>query len=136
MESLTTSDPAVTVVRKAYAALDAHDVAAMVALADPAVTVDQSDTLPWGGHHVGHDGLVSFVTAVAAHLRSTVEVVDLFDAGDRVVQVGRTRGHAVATGRAFDAGEVHVWRVADGRITGLTVYVDTAALRDALGLDV
>jgi ketosteroid isomerase-like protein len=30
---------------------------------------------------------------------------------------------------------VHVWTVADGLITRLQVYVDTVALRVALGLD-
>lgn len=125
----------IEVVRAVYAALDAHDLGAMLALTDPAVTIDQSDLLPWGGHHVGYDGLRTFSAGVAAHLDSKVEVIELFEAGDRVVQVGRTRGQARTTGRAFDANEIHVWRVVDGRVAALEVYVDTVALRTALDLD-
>ena len=125
----------VEVVRAVYAALAAHDLAAVLTLTDPLVTIDQSDFLPWGGQHVGYDGLRTFTAAVATHLDSAVEVTELFAAGDRVVQVGRTRGHARSTGRAFDAAEVHVWRVADGKVVALQVYADTDALRAALGLD-
>ncbi|WP_328760440.1 nuclear transport factor 2 family protein [Streptomyces sp. NBC_00271] len=56
----------------------------------------------------------------------------LYQAGDRVVQTGRTRGIVRATGKPFDAREMHVWRVRNGRIMGLEVYVETPVLLEAL----
>ena len=107
----------------------------MAAVTSPDIVIEQSDALPWGGRHVGAAGSAAFNAAVAAHLDSKVEIHDLYRAGDQVVQVGRTRGTAIPTGREFDAAEVHVWTVADGLITRLQVHVDTVELRVALGLD-
>ena len=123
---------AVDLVRKAYAALDAGDIETILRLADPLITIDQSDLLPWGGHRTGHNGLLDFIAAVAAHLDSQVESLSLFESGDRVVQIGRTHGRAVSTGKPFDATEVHVWQVAEGLLVGLQVYVDAAAIGAAL----
>jgi ketosteroid isomerase-like protein len=124
------TDP-IAVVRSAYAALAARDGAAMVAVTSAEIVIEQSDAVPWGGRYVGAASSAAFHAAVAAHLDSKVETHDLSRAGDQVVQVGRTRGTALPTGRPFDAVEVHVWTVAVGLITGLHIYVDTVAL----GLD-
>lgn len=128
------TDP-VAVVRAAYAALATRDRTAMAAVTSPDIVIEQSTDLPWGGRHVGAAGSAAFTAAVAAHLDSKIEIDNLYRAGDQVVQVGRTRGTAIPTGRAFDAAEVHVWTVAGGLITRLQVYVDTVELRVALGLD-
>ena len=128
------TDP-IAVVRSAYAALAARDRAAMAAVTSPDIVVEHSTAVPWGGRHVGAAGSAAFTAAVAAHLDSKVEIHDIYRAGDQVVQVGRTSGTAIATGRPFDAAEVHVWTVLDGLITRLQVYVDTDVLRAALELD-
>ena len=134
MRTIRTSTDPIAVVRAAYAALAGHDRAAMAALTSPEIVVEQSPDVPWGGRHAGA-AAAAFNAAVAAHLDSTVEIADLYRAGDQVVQGGRTRGTAIPTGRAFDAAEVHVWTVTDGLITRLQIYVDTDELRAALGLD-
>jgi ketosteroid isomerase-like protein len=101
-------------------------------LADPEITIYQSEELPWGGSYAGLAGFQRFYQAVSGAIHSEVETETLYQAGDRVVQIGRTRGIARATGKPFDAREVHIWRVRNGRIIGLEVYVETPALLEAL----
>jgi ketosteroid isomerase-like protein len=51
---------------------------------------------------------------------------------DRVVQVGRTRGHLVATGKEFDIAEALVWTIRDGKVVRAEFYIDTPAQLAAL----
>jgi ketosteroid isomerase-like protein len=132
MNSTDTVAGALQVVRWGYEALARADVAGMLALASPDIEVFQSESVPWGGRHHGHAGLIDFLTGVRAALDSRVEIGELYAAGDEVIQVGRTRGYTAATRTPFDAPEVHVWRVTDDRIASLAVYVDTDVLHAAL----
>jgi len=104
----------------------------MLELCDPALTITQADELPWGGHFVGRDGLMDFVTKLISTIGSKVEHQGLFEAGDRVIQQGRTRGTVHATGVEFDIAEVHVWTVRDRRVVAAEFYIDTPAMLDAL----
>jgi ketosteroid isomerase-like protein len=121
------------VVTDAYAALGAKDLDGVVALCAPGVVVTQDDALPWGGEHVGADGLASFAIALVGAIDSQVTPLAIFQAGDRVIQYGRTAGTVRRSGRHFDVAECHVWTVADGRITKAEFYIDTPAMLDALG---
>jgi ketosteroid isomerase-like protein len=57
----------------------------------------------------------------------------MFEAGDRVIQSGRSRGTVLATGAEFDVPEVHVWTLRDGKVTAAEFYSDTHAMLDVLG---
>ena len=92
----------------------------------------QSDALPYGGTFRGLGGTRDFTRGVLLALDSQVEIGALFASGDAVVQTGRTRGTARATGKAFDSPEVHVWTVRDGLVTSLHAYVDAAIVGEAL----
>ncbi|WP_405497551.1 nuclear transport factor 2 family protein [Nocardia sp. NBC_00511] len=126
------TESVIDVVQRVYAALAAGDVQALAELTDPDVEIFQSELLPYGGYHRGLSGLQTFLEGVRTALDSQIEVGQLFVAGDRVVQIGRSHGTARATGVAFDVPEVQVWKVYDGRILGLTVYLDDSALLAAL----
>lgn len=126
------TESVIDVVRRVYAALAAGDLEALAELTDPGVEIFQSERLPYGGYHRGLAGLQTFLGGVQTALDSQIEVGQLFVAGDRVVQIGRSRGTARATGAAFDVPEVQIWKVYDGRILGLTVYLDDSALVAAL----
>ena len=126
-----TVDPT-DVIKAVYVALARGDMPTLLALSDPQIEIYQSEQLPYGGHHHGHEGLKSFLGAVRAALSSDIETGEIYRAGDRVVQVGRTRGATQTTGARFDAAEVHVWQVRNGLVTSLTVYADTDALGAAL----
>jgi ketosteroid isomerase-like protein len=61
-----------------------------------------------------------------------VEIDRLIVAGDTVVENGRTRGRALASGREFAIDETHVWQVRDGKVVSMHAYVDNAAMLAAL----
>jgi ketosteroid isomerase-like protein len=50
---------------------------------------------------------------------------ELFDAGNVIVGIGRSKGVIASTGRHFDAQYVHIWRVRDGKIVGFQQVIDT-----------
>ena len=120
-------------IRDVYDAFERADVPRIMALFAEDGTVVQSPALPWGGSHTGHAGLGHFLTTLTTHLESHPETERLFaDGAGRVVQVGRTRGVVRATGTPFDVPEVHVFTLADGRVTRFEAYLDTAAMLAAL----
>ncbi|MDL5157509.1 nuclear transport factor 2 family protein [Actinomycetospora termitidis] len=122
----------VEVARELYAGFAARDMAAVGALLHPEVRVEQAGGLPWSGTYTGPTGVQAFLGALLAHVDSRVEIGELFAVGDAVVQVGRTRGTARATGRSFDAAEVHVLRVRGGSIASFEAFVDEAEFARAL----
>jgi ketosteroid isomerase-like protein len=89
--------------------------------------------LPWGSRHVGRDGVIAFVTTLVSAADSAVTVEALFQAGDTVVQYGRTRGTCRASGASFDVPECHVWTIRDGLIVEVAFFIDTALMLAALG---
>lgn len=120
------------VVRAIYDAFADRDLDAVLRLTDPEIVVTQDPALPWGGRHVGHDGLGAFVMALLGTIESAVTIEALFAAGDTVVQYGRTAGTVRATGASFDIPECHVWRVRDGRAIEAQYFIDSTAMLEAI----
>ncbi|MVN77535.1 hypothetical protein GO988_14460 [Hymenobacter sp. HMF4947] len=120
-------------VKRAYALLAAQDVPAYFALLDPAVELRQTAQLPWGGQHQGYAGVQEFLTAMQPLIAAQVAITSFIEAGDAVCAIGHTRGTALQTQQPFDCRLVHVWTVRNGLITRLEAYIDTAAMRHALG---
>jgi hypothetical protein len=132
--SIATSIPsAVEIVRSVYAAFDRGDLGAILAAVSPDAAVHQTPELPWGGHHLGHAGLQRFLGALTAHVQARFVPDTIFAAGHQVVSVGHSRGTVRANGRAFEVAAVHVWTVVDERVTRFEAYIDTPAMRAALG---
>ena len=124
---------AVGVVEEIYAAMATKNIERLLELLSPAVVITQDERLPWGGRYVGHDGFVQFALALLESIDSAVTIEAIFEADDTVVQFGRTRGVARASGTAFDIAEVHRWVILDGRATAAHFAIDTAAMLQALG---
>ena len=122
----------VEVVESIYAAMAARDFERLFALVDPEVEVTQDPALPWGGRHVGHDGLAHFALTLTGTIHSQVSMEAMFAADDEVIQVGRTKGTVVATGVPFDIPEVHRWRIRDGKAVAAHFAIDTAAMLSVL----
>ena len=125
-------DDNIAVVTRLYELFGAKDITGILAMIDPDVHVSQTPQLPWGGEYDGHDGITEFFVNLVGAISSTVEHETMFAAGDRVVQLGRTRGTVNATGTPFDVREVHILTLADGRITRFEAYIDTPAMLEAL----
>ena len=116
------------VVRAVYRAYAGRDLAAIQALYHPDCEIYQSDLLPWGGEYRGHAGLQQFFARLTVTINTEIVDEQLFEAGDRVVSIGRTRGTALATGRQFELPAVHIYTVREGKIVRYEAYVDTPAM--------
>ena len=123
----------VEVVNDVYAAMTGGDVARLFELFDEDCVITQDPRLPWGGRHVGHDGLATFGLRLRDAIQSTVTTDAVFAADGDVFQVGRTAGTTVATGTPFDVAEVHRWTIRDGRVVAAHFSIDTPAMLAALG---
>ena len=122
----------IEVVRAIYSAMAERDIARLLDLLDERCTVDQDPSLPWGGHHVGHDGFGTFALTLAGTIDSAVTIDAVFAADGDVIQYGRTKGTVRATGVAFDIPEVHRWTVRDGKAIAARMAIDTPAMLEAL----
>jgi ketosteroid isomerase-like protein len=121
-------------VRQIYDALGRQDLDAILALCDPDCVITQDESLPWGGRHVGHDGLATFAVTLVGTIDSAVTIESIFEADGQVFQCGRTRGTVRANGNAFDVPEVHVWTLRDGVVVAAHFAIDTPAMSAALAL--
>ena len=99
----------------------------------PDVEIIQSTELPWGGNYLGHDGVKKFLTTLAEHIDSQVQVERMIDAGDKIAVIGRTVGKARKTKLEFDVPIVHIWTMREGQVTRFEPYIDNATLLAALG---
>ena len=123
----------VEVVKRIYQAFAEVDLDVIPKLTSPDIVITQDDALPWGGRYEGHDGLGEFALALLGAIDSKVTVHEIFEAGDRVVQYGRTAGTVRATGEPFDIPECHLWRVEDGKAVEAQYFIDSPAMLRALG---
>ena len=122
----------IEIVTEIYAAMARRDFAAVFALLDAECVITQDPALPWGGRFVGHDGFATFGAALTGSISSAVTTDAIFMADGDVVQVGRTRGHTVATETPFDIAEVHRWTIRDGKAIAAHYSIDTPAMLEAL----
>jgi len=115
-------------VRSLYDAFARRDLDAIHSCLAPDIVIEQPECLPWGGRYEGHEGFDSFIGALLRRLDPALETTDLFDAGEHIVHIGRSRGTILANGDRYDVSEVHLWTFRDGAVTSLRVYVDVAIL--------
>jgi ketosteroid isomerase-like protein len=117
------------VVRRFTDGLRAGDIAECLDLVHDDLVFAEAPSLPFGGDHVGKDGLVQMLRAVSRQFRvklGTPEIV----AGEEFVAV-RVSGTMTsrATDRSMPMDVVDIYRVRDGRIARVDVfYKDTAAV--------
>ena len=120
------------IVEEVYAAFHRKDLVAH-SRARRARGGDLPDGAPSLGRTVrGGGGLLSFLGRLSEWVDSEVQTEAIFEAGDDVVQVGRTRGRVRAGGEPFDVREVHLWRLSEGEVFAFDSYVDTPAMLAAL----
>jgi ketosteroid isomerase-like protein len=124
------------VVKKFYAATQAADGAAILAILHPEFQIHTAPGLPCdagGTFHGPEEALIRVWGAIfKAYDTAPYEETWQETANGTVVVTGRYRGIARATGRAYEAEFAHLWRVTDGRISWLHQYTDTALWHEAL----
>ena len=119
-------------VQRVYDAYAARDVDALLASLDDDFEVYQSDQLPWGGRYKGRDGMMEFIKAITTYVDSIVVAEEMFQAGNHVIVIGRSRGTVKSSGRDYEVRLVDVFELRDGKILSLDIYIDTPATLEAL----
>lgn len=122
----------VHVVQRAYDAFARRELRTILSLLHEDVEIRQSTEVPWGGAYAGHAEAAAFFGRLVHHVTSVVSVERYIDAGDHVVAIGRTRGTANATGKAFDVPISHVWTLQDGLVTKIEYFIDGPTMLAAL----
>jgi len=123
---------AVEVVRELSARFQAGDREGAFALFHPDIRIVQPASLPHGGTHVGHDGVMAMGTRFAEHWDRTITdpgIAAYGDHGDGVVQVTTQTWTSKATGRSATVDVVELLTVVDGLVTEIRVFPqDTSSL--------
>jgi ketosteroid isomerase-like protein len=92
-----------------------------------------ADAFPWAGTVHGHDGVRQWADALNAAMDYTrFELLEIFGAGDHVVEIIGAGGTAHATGRPFDSEVVRIWTFRGSSAVHVRSYYDTAAYAEAL----
>ena len=122
----------VDVIRGVYASFTAGDIPGVLARLDDSVVWSVPETMPGGGRYVGPSGVAEFFAGLGDVFAALqVEPTVFLDSADTVVVLGTH--HAIGkNGTSLDLPWVHVWSLANGRITSLTEHFDTMRLRSAM----
>ncbi|HEY5154353.1 MAG TPA: nuclear transport factor 2 family protein [Acidimicrobiales bacterium] len=123
----------IELVERVYQRFAERDLDALLELSAADCVITQDARLPWGGHHVGHQGVTQFATLLVTSIDSVLTTDALFEADGQVIQIGRIRGSVYANGAAFDVPEVHTWTIGEGKVRSAHFANDTAAMLAALG---
>jgi len=123
-------DRHVDTARRLYQALEDGDRATLDEILDPDFVGELADGMPFGigGEHRGADAMRrSGWGGIARHFAARAEPADIVGLDDgRLLVTGRYRGTGRRGGGHLDAGFAHVLTFANGRISALRQYTDTA----------
>ena len=123
----------VEIVRLGYARYAARDFAGVFELLSEDIVIWQTDELPWGGEHHGHEGARTFFTRLAQYTTGMPEPVAFIPAGKHVAVYGKLKGKANESGKPIDLDIVHLWQVKNRKIDRFEAFIDTPAMLSALG---
>ena len=113
-----------------YAAGEAGDLESMLAPIGPKTRWIECAGFPTAGTYVGRDEILPGVFGALAELFDGFgfQLESLHDAGDTQLAVGSYFGTARATGKAFRARVVHLWRFRDGEFVEFEQFADSATV--------
>ena len=133
-EAMTNSNSPLDIIKLGYSRYAARDFAGVFELLADDIVVWQTDELPWGGEHHGHDGARKFFGLLAQYTAATPEPEAFVPAGKHVAVYGKLKGKANSTGKDIDLTIVHLWQVENGKINRFEAFIDTPAMLAALGI--
>src|SRR5262245_27001305 len=122
----------IELVERVYEASARGDLEALIAMASPELVIEQDPSLPWGGRYEGPDGVVAFFQKLSGTVDTGVTTDALFQAGNQVIQCGRSRGTIRGNGERYDIPECHVWTVDGDKISDVRFYIDSATILELL----
>ncbi|MFL5871288.1 MAG: nuclear transport factor 2 family protein [Solirubrobacterales bacterium] len=119
--------------RRVYAALQRHDADELAECVAHDIEWTLPESVPWGGTHHGHLGVISMVEVFDDHVDGLwAEPDELIEADESVVVLGRMRGTAKSGRGEFEVPFAHLWRLTDGVPSRFRAYYDTAPILAAL----
>jgi uncharacterized protein len=117
-----------------YAASARGDIAAMLADVAPDARWTEMAGFPCAGTYTGPAEVVENVFKVLGSQWEgyRFELERLLDGGDRIVAIGTYAGSFRTTGKSMRSRAVHVWQLAEGRITNFEQFCDTLLVAQAM----
>lgn len=122
-------------VESIYEAFGRGDVEALVARLHPDVvfTMHGPPAIPYGGVRRGPAEVGAWFGEIASAITfGSMAPETIIASGDMVAVQGSESGRSINTGRNYESGFVHVWKLRDGLVLRMDDYVDSAALARAL----
>jgi ketosteroid isomerase-like protein len=129
--------PAVQDIQAVYAALASGDLPAVLARLGDSVIWHEAPGMPYEGP-APYRGAQDVAEHVLGPITADIDQLTLTNhqvigLGATVACLGAYTGTARRSGHRLNLPYLHVWTVADGRITEFRQYTDTAAYRAVLG---
>ena len=126
----------VDVVRRLFTAVEERDYDGLLACYSDDVEINEAAVLPWGGVWRGPDGVAAHAAefmrtwgALQGPQESQLDAQFVSDGAGTVCAVFRHRGVDPVSGARFDAPEVGVYQVRDGRVAKSQMFhADSAAV--------
>ncbi len=115
-----------------YKALNKKDIEAAALLLHGKISIVQLADVPWRGSFTGVGGFMEFSRKLIEAITPVAEVEEYVETGNNVVAIGRTHGTANSSGKSFDIRFVHVWEIADHKLSRFEVYIDSGSMLLAL----
>jgi ketosteroid isomerase-like protein len=123
----------VELVRRVYDAAARRDTAAVLALYDESVELDNSRLMVGGGVYRGHDGLRrAFREWHEAWEHVEYDYDELIDAGEHVISLVTRHGQGRASGIAVEMPLALVWIIRDGKVVRVVWYQTRADALEAV----
>lgn len=127
----------VAVVRGLYDAFATGDIPAVLGRMSPDIVWTEAENFPYsdGNPYIGPQAVLEGVFARCGGEWDgfAVAVDELIDGGHTVVALGRYLGKYKATGRTQNTQLVHVWRLAEGKVTRFQQFADTLQVARVIG---
>lgn len=121
------------VVESIYDAIQRRDLGFVLGQLDPDVVWQGPSTIPWGGKHIGPEGVKDFFVKLSENVElRSLTLNESIASGDRVVTLGSYEGRSPKTGKSAITDYCWVWRVKDGKISSYQGLFDTALVLAAL----
>jgi uncharacterized protein len=121
--------------RGGYEAFARRDLDAALEMMDPEIEAHDAPEVPDAAVHRGREAVRRDWEQMFDLFEDfTIDVEDLFDAGDELVVFLRLSGRGRESGAEVDARMAHIWTIREGRAIRLRQYLNRAAALEAAGL--
>jgi|SRR5690606_14710630 len=124
------------IIKNLYTHFAERDLHAIKAVFDDDIIWEQMEGFPGGGQYKGFDDIADNVFGgFRKNWTDWKAVVEEFiEADNSVFAIGYYSGTFNETGRSLKASFIHLYKMANGKITRFTQYTDTLLVAEAMGL--